>query len=209
VARVGDSVADADTHLAGAQIELDSPALLSRTGEQMHVNLVGAETCSALTQLSEIERRALARQMASGKHRTAAVCIAMHENEVALRNLGAIDKAVDRMNVASARCAAPEMEAIGKVCRGGINAFELRTLSRAASSDFSEMNDTRSHNGQSLAALKPITPLDYFEHDRGFQPKYGSNSVNLRHSHSETKAKWKATLGLSRREQAHILYTSE
>jgi hypothetical protein len=109
----------------------------------------------------------------------------MYEDEVALRNLGAIDEAVDRVNVALARSTAPEMEAVGQVSRGGINAFELRTLSRAASSNFSEMNDTRSHNGHSLAALRPITPLDDFEHDRGFQPKYGSKSVNLRHFHPE------------------------
>jgi hypothetical protein len=116
----------------------------------------------------------------------------MHEDEIALRHLGAIDEAVNGMNVALARSAAPEMEAIGKVRRGGINAFELRTLNRSASSDFSEMNDTRSHNGHSLAALKPITPLEYFEHDRGFQPKYGSNSVILRHFHPKPRLRGNA-----------------
>lgn len=165
--------------LAGPEIGLDHATLRGRRRKQMNMHFVGTETRSALTDLRKIEGPRAVANTADGKHLAATRCVAAHEEEVCSRNLGAPEKAVDGMNVALTGSAAPEVEPLTglKIDPKG----RERRRSRAAGSDFCELNDTRSHETHSFPDHRTLTLTDGLENAERFKPKYGLISVILGH----------------------------
>ena len=57
--------------LTGLEVELDKLALLGRAGEQMNVDLIGAELGAALADLGEVQRRGIVGDAADRENRAA------------------------------------------------------------------------------------------------------------------------------------------
>ena len=151
MARRRDDLVRIAINAAGAKIQFDHAALVRRRRQQMDMNLVGAKPRRAVADLGEIERRGPVLQVADGQNRAMARHIPMDEQKVRRRDLGAIKEIVDGVNVAPARCAAPELEPIapfGSVVRLISHGHRLKLGGRmAAGSDIGELNDARSHLG--------------------------------------------------------------
>lgn len=98
--------------LAGAQIELDEFHLVIGCGEQMYMDLVGAEVGPALADLGEVQGPARVKQTANAQHLSAAAFVAASQNERSARQFRALEQIVDGVNVAPFGGAAPEVEAL-------------------------------------------------------------------------------------------------
>jgi len=113
----GSDARDNTAALARAEVRFDQATQLGVWREQMNVHFVGAELSTAATDLGEVQRSGRIADAADGEHQTTAFRIAMDEDVIAGRDRGALDQAVNGVNVATAGSAAPEVEALGEIRR--------------------------------------------------------------------------------------------
>ena len=85
-------------------------AELGAVGQEVHVNLVGAELGATLADLGEVERRRAVGDASDGENLAAGAGAAAHEHVVGGGKRRALEQLVDRVHVAAARRTRPEME---------------------------------------------------------------------------------------------------
>jgi hypothetical protein len=131
--------------MAGAQVALDDSALALVPGQEMDVNLVGAELGAAMADLSEIERSKFVVGTPDAQGRATPAGFAPNQNVIGPRQLGALDKTEDGMHVLLAGGAAPKLERPGRTFPAYISRRPA-PVEVAERHNTRKLDDTRTHN---------------------------------------------------------------
>jgi len=96
--------------MGSAQVEFDPPALALALGQKMHVDLIGAELCAAMTDLCKIKGLCVVPRTADAENRTPVMLVAAHEEVNRFGKLRASNQTEDGVHIALPGSTGPELE---------------------------------------------------------------------------------------------------
>ena len=125
-ARLGRVGGREPSRMGGDEVSLDLAALFGRFGEEVDMHLVRAAFRALVAQVSEIEARRLVAGLPEGERGAGSVLVAANEDVVGSRQGRAADQAIDAVEIAPSRSAAPIMEGLGEIGFGANEGWFIR-----------------------------------------------------------------------------------